>query len=129
MPADSRLDNSHVDFLLQKLRNYVQDIDSQSHNLTHLDTLLISTASSSPLTSKFALFFWTTCSFIAITMAIKSIPYLKLAKSAIKSIWKYLYPVPTPFLQAPQAQDNFIFLQQPHNPHMAAGANSKLALT
>ena len=118
MPADSLLDNSHVDFLLQKLRNYVQDIDSQSYNLTHLDTLLISTVSSFPLTSKFTLFFFT-CSFITITLAFKSIPYLKLAKSAGKSIWKYLYPVPTPFLQAPMAQDNFIFLQQPHNPHMA----------
>jgi hypothetical protein len=65
-------------------------MDAQSNNVTHMDDLLISTVTS-PV-SKFAVFFWITSTFIAMSLGFKSIPYLKLAKSQslfFRFIWNY----------------------------------------
>jgi hypothetical protein len=124
MPADSLLDNSHVDFVLFKLRNHVQNMDAQSNNVTYMNDLLTSTVTSPA--SKLAVYFWITSNFIAMSLGFKSIPYLNLTKSAIISIWNYFQSTPLQFMQASPAQDgnnNFIFLQQPNLPYLGPNQN------
>jgi hypothetical protein len=75
-----------VDFHLYKSQTYLQNLDVQSHNVTHLDNLLISTVTTS---SHYCIQFCSvciTCTFITVSLAFKSIPYIKLATLAIQFI-------------------------------------------
>ena len=115
MPALAMENAQHSDFILNKMRSTILELESQTHNATKLEDLLIKSVTGG--SKIIAAFFWATSIFVLITTAFKLWTYGTVIKNFALKIWHIINPA--------VKNDNMnIIMYQQQQPQNIPGANA-----
>ena len=105
----------HSDFILNKMRSTILELESQTHNATKLEDILIQSVTGG--SKIIAAFFWATSNFVLITTACKLWTFGTVIKNFALKIWHIINPA--------VKNDNMnIIMYQQQQPQNIPGANA-----